>query len=107
MKIGWLIGKSSFVIRNFRSNIRVSWDNQDTKGGNNNDLAREWRDFICIKIMYGGIKGEMEWTYSTQHLLKFIIMMVPTVAICIETVPGWITILKQIETDGLACIQEM
>ena len=31
----------------------------------------------------------------------------PTVAICIETVPGWITILKQIETDGLACIQEM
>lgn len=45
--------------------------------------------------------------YSTQHLLKFIIMMVPTVAICIETVPGWITILKQIETDGLACIQEM
>lgn len=51
--------------------------------------------------------GEMEWTYSTQHLLKFIIMMVPTVAICIETVPGWITILKQIETDGLACIQEM
>lgn len=34
-------------------------------------------------------------------------IMVPTVAICIETVPGWITILKQIETDGLACIQEM
>ena len=48
------------MIRNFRSNIRVSWDNQDTKGGNNNDLARECRDFICIKIMYGGIKGEME-----------------------------------------------
>ena len=50
MKIGWLIGKSSFVIRNFRSNIRVSWDNQDTKGENNNDLAREWRYFICIKM---------------------------------------------------------